>query len=290
MRKILAISGGVDSVVLMHMMRDDPEVLVAHVNHGIRENALEDEEFVRKLAEQWGVEVRVSLLELGASASEDAARRERYAVLKDLAETAGGEIWTAHHADDVAETVIINLLRGTGWRGLAAMSSEKIHRPLVGMSKTEIYQYAAKHRLCWREDPTNSSLDYLRNRVREAVRENCDDAQWAGVRMRLLELRARQVEIRREVDEIVDEFVADGVMSERGVSYGRQIFRDLPTAIAAELLRGILERVGRSATRPQVMNILRDIHELQNGKKISFGRDYFIEVGRNEVSFPVTPS
>lgn len=92
--------------------------------------------------------------------------------------TGAQEIWTAHHLDDLAESVIINLLRGTGWRGLAVFSQARIGRPLLNMTLTyepldrnAILEYAGKRRLTFREDQSNSSDEYLRNRVRRRLEE-----------------------------------------------------------------------------------------------------------------------
>lgn len=78
---------------------------------------------------------------------------------------------TAHHADDVVETIAINLLRGTGWRGLAVFGADDVYRPMTVWFKHEIIEYAKKHQLEWREDSTNASDAYLRNRVRKQMKD-----------------------------------------------------------------------------------------------------------------------
>ena len=122
MKKVLAVSGGVDSMVMLdfacHRYSVD-EIVVAHFDHGIRAHSIEDAEFVGKVASEYGVEFRMEKVALGEGASEAAAREQRYAFLEKVANEAGGEIWTAHHLDDLVETVAINLLRGTGWIGRA---------------------------------------------------------------------------------------------------------------------------------------------------------------------------
>ena len=167
----MAVSGGVDSVVLLHMLvnRREHDLLVAHFDHGIRPDSADDARFVAGLAKHYGLPFYSQRKELGASAGEDTARKARYAFLRQIAAQHDAAIVTAHHSDDVIETIAINISRGTGWRGVAVLGSLDVGRPLLGMSKQEIYQYALHHRLEWVEDSTNRSPRYLRNRVRTAL-------------------------------------------------------------------------------------------------------------------------
>ena len=112
---LVAVSGGVDSVVLLDMLaRSEDRLVVAHVDHGIREESSEDAQFVEGLAHQYQVPFVSTRLELGLEASEDTARRARYAFLEAEAAKRGAVIVTAHHLDDVVGSVAINLIRGTG--------------------------------------------------------------------------------------------------------------------------------------------------------------------------------
>lgn len=169
---VVAVSGGIDSVVLLdRLVRTNQAVIVAHVNHGIRDDSDEDEVFVTTLAKQYGVPFVSTRLGLDPLASEDVARRARYAWLERVRQDFKAEyIVTAHHQDDVLETIVINLIRGTGWRGLSSLRSGGLrYRPLLETSKAEIVDYALKQGLAWREDSTNDSFRYLRNRVRATV-------------------------------------------------------------------------------------------------------------------------
>ena len=138
-------------MVLLHMLsrQSDARIVVAHFDHGIREDSYEDARFVAGLAKQYGFPFVVKREELGAQASEALARERRYAFLYEQAEMFHGQIVTAHHADDVLETIAINITRGTGWRGLAVFSSTDIIRPLLGFTKTLLRHYALDHRLEW---------------------------------------------------------------------------------------------------------------------------------------------
>lgn len=206
MKKILAVSGGVDSMVMLDVAcrRFPPkEIIVAHFDHGMRDNSMEDLEFVRQVAKEYGAEFRAGRAELGAGASEAKAREERYKFLVQVAEEAGGEIWVAHHLDDLVETVAINFLRGTGWRGLAGFGREGVRRPFLEtemfyepMDRATIFEYAAKRHLRFREDPSNSWDEYLRNRVRRQLNNALNLKQ----KLTIYELWQKQLKLKQEID------------------------------------------------------------------------------------------
>ncbi len=181
---LVAISGGIDSVVLAHGLAaiHSGSVSLGHVNHGLRGAESEaDEAFLRGFARDLGVRLLVrrvapaELREGGPSRArptlQEAARTLRYAALDEMAEEAGARrIATAHQADDQAETVLFRLLRGTGLDGLTGIPpvspDGRILRPLLGVSRAEIEAHARAHGLTWREDASNQSDDYARNRLR----------------------------------------------------------------------------------------------------------------------------
>lgn len=170
---MVAVSGGVDSVALLHMLRLNRslELIVAHYDHGIRLTSSEDRIFVEKLAEGYGLPFFYEEGRLGPGTSEAKARNSRYGFLRkvQLDQTANGLI-TAHHQDDVLETAIINMLRGTGRKGLSALADRPdIHRPLLSVPKQDVINYALAHNLKWREDETNADDKYLRNYVRHNI-------------------------------------------------------------------------------------------------------------------------
>ena len=132
MKKILvAVSGGVDSIVLVDFLIDffkqknglkwvEDNVIIAHFEHGIRgEESMRDLEFVRKFANENNLRFEFERGFLGENASEEKARKARYDFLKALAERENAEIFTAHHKNDLAETFVLNLNRGGGWRAIA---------------------------------------------------------------------------------------------------------------------------------------------------------------------------
>ncbi len=271
--KILAVSGGIDSVVMLHQMKDDPGVLVAHFDHGIRPNSAEDCAFVERLAKEYGKPFACERAHLGKNCSEAAARTARYAFLRRLAEENGGKIYVAHHADDIIESITINLLRGTGWRGLAPMQSEDIERPLKNLTKADIYRYATEHDLSFRQDQTNTEDDYLRNRVRERLRDLSKDAK-----AQLLELYRAQCMLKTAIDALVDEEIA----TLEPARLPRDLFA-APESI--ELLRELLARRDIHLTRPQLSKALDAIRDFAPGKKFSLDRSHFLVV--NKYSFSI---
>lgn len=271
---IVAVSGGVDSVVLLHMLAQKipSELVVAHFDHGIRDDSNEDALFVGRLTKQYGVRFATQREELGKHASEELARERRYAFLRTLARKYDGVIVTAHHGDDAVETVAINLSRGTGWRGLAVLDSDTV-RPLLDMSKNEIIAYAKRHDLVWHEDSTNASDIYLRNRIRQKTSTmSSDDTR------QILALRAHQVALKRDIDDELHKLVGSGP------TYSRYFFSHIDPSVARECLRYI---TGGKLTRPQAERAMLAIKTAgsgttyQAGSGVSIGftsRNFIIEL------------
>ena len=179
---VCAVSGGMDSVAMLHCLLSLREVLqitvsAAHYNHCLRGKASdEDEAFVRRLCASRGIplvsergDVMARVRETGESV-EEAARQMRY----DFLLRQEGLIAVAHHADDQVETVLLNLLRGTGLKGLCAMSprQDRIIRPLLEVTRQEIEAYVLEQGLLFREDGSNKEDDALRNRLRHHYNEH----------------------------------------------------------------------------------------------------------------------
>ena len=173
----VGLSGGVDSVVLLHLMRHGlrlpPKRLSAiHVNHGISTHAASWATHCRRLCRDLGVSLKVAKVEVPrGNSTEGAARDARYAV---FAGSAADVVALAHNRDDQAETLLLQLLRGAGPRGLAAMpvfrpGAPAYWRPLLEVPRSDIEAYARRHRLSWIEDDSNLDRSYLRNFLRHDV-------------------------------------------------------------------------------------------------------------------------
>lgn len=177
---LIAVSGGVDSVVLAHLSRQaNLNISLAHCNFNLRGKESDaDEDFVLELADSLNVEVFIENFETEAYAEEKkisiqmAARELRYEWFDELRQTLQfDQIFTAHHANDNIETVLINFARGTGLEGLTGIPDENdyVLRPLLPFSRKMIENFAVQSRLKWREDSSNKSTKYLRNKVRHEM-------------------------------------------------------------------------------------------------------------------------
>lgn len=236
MKYIVAVSGGIDSMALLHMLhtRSPHELVVAHVDHAVRADSTADEELVRSVAESYGLDYETTRLAESSDVSEDRLRAERYDYLENLKhELSADAIVTAHHADDAIETLIINLSRGTGWRGAASLrSTDTILRPLLGVAKAEIVRYAIENSLQWREDSTNDDVRYARNHIRHGLAGRLDAAE----RRQLLDTIDRQAELRDAIEQQVALYVSKIKTS---LGYPRYDLIMLPDSVALEVLRYI---------------------------------------------------
>lgn len=182
---IVGVSGGVDSVTLLKLLVElsseyKLKLIVAHVHHKIRKAADKDAEFVKELAKSYGLKCLVSRVDVRRVAKnlkitvEEAGRMLRYTFLYQLLISPvqkGDLVVIAHTADDQVETVLMNWLRGSGVRGLAGMKEleNKTWRPLLGVTKEEIKQFAKAQKLKYREDSSNKQTKYTRNRIRHEL-------------------------------------------------------------------------------------------------------------------------
>ena len=185
---ILALSGGIDSMVLAGLLlKSKVEFVAAHCNFHLRgEESDGDEKFVRDYAERNGIQCFVKHFETEKYAADNgisiemAARDLRYDWFEQLRQQLGyDKIAVAHHADDQAETFFINLLRGAGLNGLKGMKPQNgvIIRPLLWVSREQIRKYAVENQILWREDHTNAESVYLRNKIRNQLLPAFDELQ-----------------------------------------------------------------------------------------------------------------
>lgn len=180
---LVALSGGIDSVSLLHVLlqlRDtlDLRVCAAHLNHMLRTTADRDENFVRELCEKLGVELRVERMDVARFCKEnklgveEGARKLRYQFLEDAREKLKCDVIAlAHNLNDLVETMLHRIVRGTGLLGLVAMKpklGDKI-RPFIYIPRSEIEEYANRRNLSFVEDETNYDLRYTRNYIRHVV-------------------------------------------------------------------------------------------------------------------------
>lgn len=259
---VVAVSGGVDSVVLLHKLiqESSSKLIVAHFDHGIRPESDADARFVEELAKLYGLAFEGARAELGKDASEATARAHRYAFLRAVAAKYNAQIVTAHHQDDVIETIAINCQRGTGWRGLAVLDSH-IVRPLLKLSKQDIRDYALMNGLEWVEDETNAEDTYLRNRMRAKINQGLS----AETKNRLVKLWEAERTLKQAIDK-ESKRILDNLED-----YTRYFFTHIDETSALELLRAILLRNDASLTRPQCQRLLHAIKVARVGSRLEAG-------------------
>jgi tRNA(Ile)-lysidine synthase len=177
---LLAVSGGIDSVVMAHLFQEiDANFEILHCNFHLRgEESDEDEHFVKDLARAMNVRIHTKSFDTTSYAKahkesiQTAARQLRYHWFEEMTTKSNNRrVATAHHQGDVVETMIYNLTKGTGLRGLRGIQSQSaiIIRPLLFTNRAEIHEYALAHQIQWREDASNASTKYARNLIRHKV-------------------------------------------------------------------------------------------------------------------------
>ena len=231
---ILAVSGGVDSMVLLDLAgkKSGLELIVAHFDHGIREHSAKDAGFVEAAAKNYNLRFELGQGNLSGNASEEMARAARYDFLNGLKQKhEAAAVVTAHHQDDLIETAFLNTIRGTGPRGLVAiLNNPGVLRPFIKVPKKDILNYAITSRIDWVEDETNTDDKYLRNYIRRTL-------------MSRLSMRDRQkiLENIQTIDDSIGKSqpviakISHKIIEKDG-SIDRMAFTALPGPVAKELL------------------------------------------------------
>ena len=203
----VAYSGGCDSTVLLHglaQLREQlpvVELLALHVNHNLHEAAPSWAAHCRAVCESLGVpltEVNVDARSLRGESPEAAARVARYHIFTEVLQQSDG-LLLAHHRDDQAETLLLQLLRGSGPRGLAAMPTQRalgagwLGRPLLDFARAELCRYADSEKLQWIDDPSNFDTDFDRNFLRQTILPQLQE-RWPAAATTLARAAAHQAE------------------------------------------------------------------------------------------------
>ncbi|MEZ4210279.1 MAG: tRNA lysidine(34) synthetase TilS [Patescibacteria group bacterium] len=177
---VVAVSGGVDSMVLLDAIRRvmfEKNITVVHVNHNLRKNSAKDAKLVEQYCENFGLDFKLVELSIPKPKSkkvtlEEKARELRYKALRQEAQKAGAVyIVLAHHANDQVETALFNMVRGSSLRGMGGMKewAGDLLRPLLGVWKTDLEKYAKTYKIKYAVDETNKNIDITRNFIRNKV-------------------------------------------------------------------------------------------------------------------------
>lgn len=332
MQCVVAVSGGIDSMVLLDLLArvradklgapaslnmraqyqaPDASLLtthdldflrslpldnltVAHFNHGMRPSADADATFVRRAAERYGLPCVCQKVSLNPDDSEATARAARYDFLESVAHD--GIIFTAHHLDDLVESVAINLLRGTGWRGLTPFWRQNSVQPFLQLerawSRREIDLYAAARQIPWRQDPSNTESKYLRNRLRlhfQAIEAEQGKSPLKPplYKTLMLDLYRQQCNNRREIEHALRTLVSGlTTHTQNGNYYPREFVQRLDAPLAQEVLRQILHDCKISATRPQIADFFLALKTYSPGKKFNLPHNRLALIRRHDFFVP----
>ena len=280
-RVVVGVSGGADSVALLDLLcrLEGLEITVCHLNHGLRPEAGEEEAFVRRLAEDRGLAFLSRRADAAAWARdhrctvEEAGRELRYALFRDCSGE-GGKIATAHTLSDSMETVLWNLTRGTGIKGLRGIPAVRgnIVRPLITCTRREVEDYCRQRGLSFVTDPTNLTSQYSRGRIRNRVIPQLEELN-PGLPAAMARLMARmedQLALTRELAAAArKDLDRDGWLDREGLLA-------LPPPVREELLLDLLMAEGQK----QSARLLEEMLEvLRRGKgKVQVGTGVFFSV------------
>jgi tRNA(Ile)-lysidine synthetase-like protein len=284
---LVAVSGGLDSVVLLdllhHTSADSRELIVAHADHGIHPDSAVVAARVAALAADLGLRAEIGRLDLGAGTGETAARRARNAWLGMLRERLGAAVvFTAHHADDQVETVLMRVLEGSGPAGLSGMRpvSGALVRPLLRFRRAELARYARERGLDVWMDPANSDPAHLRSWIR------CDLLPQVRNRLprvdeRLRRLGAEAARDRQAWDRLLD--VLPGLEprpEESGISVAAAPLAAYDSALAETIIIAAARRAGFPMGAGRAARVRRLAVSGESGREMPLGAGW-----RAELSF-----
>ncbi len=275
-RICVAFSGGIDSVCLLHALKTQAEgyniaLSAVHIEHGIRgEESLRDMHFCEELCEKWQIPLLVrrvdvpKLVREQGGSVEEVARAVRYGIFREILKNGTVDlVATAHHADDVAETILFRLARGTGPAGMHAITEyEGIVRPLLSVTREEIATYVAKNGLPHVEDSTNSDENYTRNYIRHTALPAFEKIHGNAAR-HLVEFAS----LAAEEDEFLQKLAEDAIVHVAGEE---RVPVDLPDVLfrraCLSCMRHCAEDGGYS--RANIAEI-EGLRSLQSGRRVS---------------------
>ena len=300
---VIGVSGGKDSVCLLHVLNElreelNLELLVVHVNHLIRgEEAREDAEFTQNLAKELGLRCYVEEIDVRALAKmkriseEEAGRQVRYETMEMVRmENGFNKVAVVHHKEDVAETVLFNLVRGTGPRGLSGIPPrrDELIRPILCLDKAEINEYIEKNQLEYREDGTNMEPTYTRNKIRLEVFPYLEREINTKARAHVAEA-ARRIALQNEYIENVakKEYVRVVRMDGAGYAFSVDEFSKIEPVIQVEVIRFILQNLIANAKDVDGVHyqIILELLDKEVGKRVNLPGKVVVERTYEDIKF-----
>ena len=289
---IVAVSGGVDSVVLLDLLSGHASelglrIVVAHVDHGIQSDSPTVRQSVAALAGKYELPFEVTELHLGPQASETDARRARYAWLREVQRRRGARyLVTAHHQDDQIETVLLRTLRGSAPAGLAGIGRRArggLVRPLLPFSRRELLEYATARNLPVHDDPANRDPRHLRSWVRATLLPLLSERLGSALRGDLLALGRHAASDRAAWDRVLDLTPELGLVVEgESFAVARRSVARYDNALSVALLRAAARRAGL-VLGPTRARRLVALARGQSGRRLPLGDGWAAEVAFDQL-------
>ena len=282
---ILGVSGGADSVCLLYIMNElkseyNLDITAVHINHMIRETASRDEDFTRNLCEKLGIKFIShktdcpAISERDGISLEEAGRNERYRLFNETGEKEYGKdkykIAVAHHMDDLAETLIFNMARGTGINGLASVKckSGNVIRPLLCVTRAEIEEFLLGAGAEYVNDETNFSDDYARNKIRHKIIPTMNEITEKAVNhMASCAGQLGEIEdyLKNQTDLLWEKYIRE---SENEILILDSILIEHPALVKRVIHRALTEVAGRARDISAIqIEAVLNLFELQTGRK-----------------------
>ena len=285
-RAIVAVSGGPDSVALLDLLvktRDAHklDLVVAHADHGIHPDSGRVAEQVRSLATSWGLDSEIGRLELGGDASETEARLARYAWLEGARLRQGaGVIFTAHHADDQVETVLMRVLAGSGPAGLAGMASVRgaVVRPLLGVTRADLQRHLEETGLQTWNDPANASARHLRSWLRHQLLPMLR-GRLPDVDSKIQRISSQAARDRAAWDAVLEALPElDFVAENDGISVAAQSLGGYDSPLAQAVILAAARRAGCQLGPARVGRVLALVSGGESGASVPLGDGWTAEL------------
>ena len=284
---LLAVSGGLDSMVLLHAVARVARSRIAAVatyDHGTGAAAMEAVAHVTRAGVALGLPVMTGVLpaaQAPATGREAAWRRARYRFLRASAAALGARLVTAHTEDDQIETVLMRVLRGSGARGLAALyAPSDVRRPFLRIRRTTLEAYARAEGVTWCEDPTNRSREFLRNRVRHDLLPAMRHAD-PTLECALLDSAERAAALRAELASYVDALVSVALTERESISIARAELSGYDRGSLSMLWSEIAGRVGLALDRRGTQRLASFITSGPSDGWIQLAGDWCVESTRD---------
>lgn len=286
---IAGVSGGADSVCMFLQLIEyrkecEFDLKVVHINHMIRNDAGNDADFVKDLCDRNGVEFYlfnedvIKLSKEKGISTEEAGREVRYERFRQVMSSKRAKIAVAHNKNDVAETVLFNIFRGTGIEGLASLApvNGNIIRPLLDLSRDEIEAYLIKKEQPFRTDSTNAECDYARNKIRNVMLPYAEKNLSAKSAQHIADLSKKMLLIREYIKkETTKAYLLAVTENEDSSSINLRIFSDLDPMLKREVILLVMERLTphrKDITGQHVASLL-DVIQKEGEKKIDLPYD-----------------